>query len=141
MASKIKSKKSNGRRWFRYIWLPCALILALAAGSLTGVFAAYQLNYSRTAEAVASLATYRPSVVTKVYADDGETVIGEFALERRIPLKYDEIPPVMQNAILAVEDNRFYEHIGIDPIRILGSLKKNLLTPTRLKKVVKRRNA
>jgi len=98
---------------------------------LTGVFAAYQLNYSRTAEAVASLATYRPSVVTKVYADDGQTVIGEFALEKRIPLKYEEIPPVMQNAILAVEDNRFYDHVGIDPIRIAGSLIKNIKTGTK----------
>jgi penicillin-binding protein 1A len=126
MAKKLN--QPNGRRWLRLVWLPCALMLAMAAGGLTGVFAAYQLNYSRTAEAVASLATYRPSAVTKVYADDGKTVIGEFALERRIPLKYEEIPPVMQNAILAVEDVRFYEHVGIDPIRIVGSLLKNLRT-------------
>ena len=74
----------------------------------------------------AALATYRPSVVTRVYADDGETVIGEFALEKRIPLKYEEIPPVMKNAILAVEDARFYDHVGIDPIRIIGAAWKNL---------------
>ncbi|HSQ23067.1 MAG TPA: PBP1A family penicillin-binding protein, partial [Pyrinomonadaceae bacterium] len=64
--------------------------------------------------------------VTRIYADDGKTVIGEFALEKRIPLKYDEIPPVMKNAILAVEDARFYDHIGIDPIRIVGATWKNL---------------
>jgi penicillin-binding protein 1A len=86
------------------------------------------LNYSRAATEVAALATYRPSVVTRVYADDGETVIGEFALEKRIPLKYEEIPPVLKNAILAVEDVRFYDHIGIDPIRIMGAAWKNLTT-------------
>jgi penicillin-binding protein 1A len=110
----------------RRFWLPAVLFLALAAGGLTGIIAAYELNYSRAANEVASLATYRPSVVTRVYADDGTTVIGEFALEKRIPLKYDEIPPVMKNAILAVEDARFYDHVGIDPIRIIGATWKNL---------------
>src|SRR5882672_4704212 len=107
---------------------PAVILLALAAGGLTGIIAAYQLNYSRAANEVAALATYRPSVVTRVYADDGETVIGEFALEKRIPLKYEEIPPVLKNAILAVEDVRFYDHIGIDPIRIMGAAWKNLTT-------------
>src|SRR5216684_5724457 len=112
----------------RRFWLPAVLILALAAGGLTGIIAAYELNYSRAANEVAALATYRPSVVTRVYADDGETVIGEFALEKRIPLKYEEIPQVLKDAILAVEDVRFYDHIGIDPIRILGATWKNLTT-------------
>jgi penicillin-binding protein 1A len=104
------------------------LLLALAAGGLTGIVGAYELNYSRAANEVAALATYRPSVVTRVYAEDGQTVIGEFALEKRIPLKYEEIPPVLKNAILAVEDVRFYDHIGIDPIRIMGAAWKNLTT-------------
>jgi len=114
------------RHLVRRFWFPVVLLLALAAGGLTGIIAAYELNYSRAANEVAALATYRPSVVTRVYADDGTTVIGEFALEKRIPLKYDEIPPVMKNAILAVEDARFYDHVGIDPIRIIGATWKNL---------------
>lgn len=112
----------------RRFWLPAVLLLAIAAGGLTGIIAAYKLNYSQAANEVAALATYRPSVVTRVYADDGETVIGEFALEKRIPLKYDQIPPLVKNAILAVEDARFYEHVGIDPIRIVGAAWKNLTT-------------
>src|SRR6266446_6321174 len=110
----------------RRFWFPAVILLALAAGGLTGIIAAYQLNYSQAASEVAALATYRPSVVTRIYADDGTTVIGEFALEKRIPLKYEEIPPVVKNAILAVEDTRFYDHMGIDPIRILGAAWKNL---------------
>ncbi len=119
------------RKFLRRFWFPAVLMLAIAAGGLTGIVAAYQLNYSQAAVEVASLAAYRPSVVTRVYADDGETVIGEFAIEKRIPLKYDEIPTVMKNAILAIEDARFNEHIGIDPIRIAGVVWKNLLTGSR----------
>jgi penicillin-binding protein 1A len=119
------------RKALRRLWFPAVILLALAAGGLTGIVLAYSLNYSRAAEEVKALATYRPSVVTRVYADDGETVIGSFALERRIPLKFDEIPPNVQNSILAVEDARFFEHNGIDPIRIVGAVWKNVTTGSR----------
>src|SRR4029434_8191035 len=122
----INTPPEQRRHLLARLWLPTVLLLALAAGGLTGVIAAYQLNYSQAANEVAALATYRPSVVTRIYADDGKTIIGEFALEKRIPLKYEEIPSNMKNAILAVEDARFYDHIGIDPIRIAGAAWKNL---------------
>jgi penicillin-binding protein 1A len=124
----LNTPPTERQHLLRRFWLPAVLLLALAAGGLTGIIAAYELNYSRAANEVAALATYRPSVVTRVYADDGETVIGEFALEKRIPLKYDEIPQLVKNAILAVEDARFYDHVGIDPIRIIGAGWKNLTT-------------
>ena len=124
----ITAPPAERQTLLRRLWFPAVLFLALAAGGMTGIIAAYELNYSRAANEVAALATYRPSVVTRVYADDGETVIGEFALEKRIPLKYEEIPQVMKNAILAVEDTRFYDHVGIDPIRIIGATWKNLTT-------------
>src|SRR5499427_56443 len=122
----VNAPPGERRHILRRFWFPAVLLLSLAAGGLTGIIAAYQLNYSQAASEVAALATYRPSVVTRIYADDGKTVIGEFALEKRIPLKYDEIPPLMKNAILAVEDARFYDHVGIDPIRIVGAVWKNL---------------
>jgi penicillin-binding protein 1A len=124
----VNASPRERRITLRKLWLPSVLLLAIAAGGLTGIIAAYKLNYSRAANEVAALATYRPSVVTRVYADDEKTVIGEFALEKRIPLKYDEIPQVVKNAILAVEDARFYDHVGIDPIRIVGAAWKNLTT-------------
>jgi penicillin-binding protein 1A len=124
----VSAPPGERKHMLRRFWLPAVILLALAAGGLTGIIAAYQLNYSQAASEVAALATYRPSIVTRIYADDGKTVIGEFALEKRIPLKYDEIPPVMKNAILAVEDVRFYDHVGIDPIRIAGAAWKNITT-------------
>lgn len=127
-----RTERENSRfGWLRALWIPLVIVLALAAGCVTGVVAAYEMNYSRTAGEVSALATYRPSVVTKVYADDGETIIGEFALERRVPLKYGEIPQVVQNAILAIEDNRFRDHIGIDPVRIIGAGVRNITDGTR----------
>src|SRR5216110_851983 len=122
----VNAPPGERKHILRRFWFPAVILLALAAGGLTGILAAYELNYSRAANEVAALATYRPSVVTRIYADDGQTMIGEFALEKRIPLKYEEIPPVMKNAILAVEDVRFYDHIGIDPIRIVGAAWKNI---------------
>src|SRR3712207_491824 len=131
MSSKLTRPATRRRQTLRRFWLPAVILLAIAAGGLTGIVLAYSLNYSRAAEEVKALALYRPSVVTRVYADDGETVIGEFALERRIPLKFDEIPPNVQKAILAVEDARFFEHNGIDPIRIAGAAWKNITTGSR----------
>src|SRR5919202_4721837 len=127
----INTPPEQRRHLLARLWLPTELLLELAAGGLTGIIAAYELNDSRAATEVSALATYRPSVVTRVYADDGETVIGEFALEKRIPLKYEEIPPVLKNAILAIEDARFYDHMGIDPIRIVGAAWKNFTSDRR----------
>src|SRR5437667_598936 len=122
----VSAPPGERKHILRRFWFPAVILLALAAGGLSGIIAAYQLNYSQAASEVAALATYRPSIVTRIYADDEKTLIGEFALEKRIPLRFEEIPPVMKNAILAVEDVRFYDHIGIDPIRIVGAAWKNL---------------
>ncbi len=77
---------------------------------------------------VSALATYRPPQVTTIYADDGETVLAEFAIEKRIPIKEQDIPKNVENALLAIEDYRFYNHIGIDPYRIAGAVFKNVTT-------------
>ena len=110
------------------VWMVMALLLALAAGGLTGVLASYYLNNSRFSVEVSALATYRPPQVTTIYADDGETVLAEFAIEKRIPIKEQDIPKTVENALLAVEDYRYYNHIGIDPYRIAGAVFKNITT-------------
>lgn len=112
----------------KLVWLGTALLLAIAAGGLTGVLASYYLNNSRYSVEVSALATYRPPQVTTIYADDGETVLAEFAIEKRIPLKEQDIPKNVENALIAVEDYRFYNHIGIDPYRIAGVMFKNITT-------------
>ena len=130
---KIRSKEveslPNGNSGLVKVgWLFGALLLALAAGGLTGILASYYLNNSRYAIEVSALATYRPPQVTTIYADDGETVLAEFAIEKRIPIKEKDIPKKVEDALIAVEDNRFYDHIGIDPYRIAGVVFKNFTT-------------
>ncbi|HSE98454.1 MAG TPA: PBP1A family penicillin-binding protein, partial [Blastocatellia bacterium] len=89
---------------------------------------AYQASMTQEAQEVAGLAKYRPNLVTRVLANDGKTVIGEFSLERRIPVTFDQIPDTMKKAIWAIEDDRFFQHIGVDPIRIAMAAFKNIST-------------
>jgi penicillin-binding protein 1A len=126
--TEVRSIGPGRRRSAKLVWLLLTLALALAAGGLTGVLASYYLNNSRYSVEVSALATYRPPQVTTIYADDGETVLAEFAIEKRIPVKIQDVPPNVKNALLAIEDYRFYNHIGVDPYRIVGAVMKNLVT-------------
>lgn len=94
------------------------LVLSMLSGAAAGLAISYQNSLTNDAQAIKHLADYKPSLVTKVYADDGTTVIGEFSLERRIPITYDQIPLRMRQALMAIEDARFEQHWGIDPIGI-----------------------
>ncbi|MEJ7623399.1 MAG: PBP1A family penicillin-binding protein [Pyrinomonadaceae bacterium] len=129
---KFKSTESkpigNGKRsWLTsFTFLFAALLLALSAGALTGVLASYYLNNSRYTIEVSALATYRPPQVTTIYADDGETILAEFAIEKRIPIKIGDVPEKVTDALIAIEDYRYRDHIGIDPYRIAGVVFKNL---------------
>jgi penicillin-binding protein 1A len=123
---QIESLPTRRRGFLGMIWLPLALLLALSAGGMTGVLASYYFNNSQFTTEVSALATYRPPEVTKVYADDGETVIAEFFLQKRIPIKEKDIPQKVEEALIAVEDIRFYNHMGVDPYRMAGSLLINL---------------
>lgn len=132
---EVKSVESKKKiSVWKFVWFPAALLLALAAGGLTGVIGSYYLNNSRYSTEVSALATYRPPQVTKIYADDGETILAEFAIEKRIPIKYNgdakdsDVPPVVVDALLAVEDIRFRDHMGIDPYRLAGAVVKNITT-------------
>lgn len=125
---EVSSVRGNGKSWWKFFWFPAAFLLALSAGGLTGILGAYYLNNSRYATEVSALATYRPPQVTKIYADDGETVLAEFAIEKRIPIKEKDIPPMVEKALLSIEDYRFYDHIGIDPYRIFGAVYKNIVS-------------
>lgn len=67
---------------------------------------------------VATLKDVRLQTPMRVFTQDGE-LISQFGEKRRIPLKLEEMPPMLVQAFLAVEDTRFYEHPGIDIIGIV----------------------
>lgn len=117
--------------FFRGATTGALVALAMIAGGMTGLVFAYQMSFSVYADEVDGLADYKPNEITKVYADDGKTLIGELALERRIPLEYKEIPERMKQAILAIEDTRFYDHMGIDPVRLTGAVIESVMSQRR----------
>jgi penicillin-binding protein 1A len=72
-----------------------------------------------------ALTDYRPSRASRVFSKEGE-LIGEFYLQKRIVLPYEQIPKHVKLAFVAAEDNRFFEHHGIDPLGILRAAFANL---------------
>ncbi len=73
-----------------------------------------------------ALEDYRPNVVTELYSDDGRQ-IGTFALQRRILLAWEQIPPVLKDAITSTEDQHFFEHWGVDLPRVIEAAYRNVL--------------
>ena len=127
-STEVESEPAKRSGFSTITLMLTALLLALSAGAMTGVLASYYLNNSRYSVEVSALATYRPPQVTTIYADDGETILAEFAIEKRIPIKIQDVPDSVTDALLAIEDYRFRDHIGIDPYRIVGVVLKNLTT-------------
>src|SRR5208337_2164141 len=82
--------------------------------------------YSSDLPKVRELEDYRPDVMTEIYADDG-TAIGSFALEHRVIVSYNQIPPVLRNAVIAIEDRHFESHLGVDIFGIIRAASKDLL--------------
>jgi penicillin-binding protein 1A len=98
------------------------LLLSAGAGALAGLLFVYSSDLPQIRE----LADYRPDVMTDLYADDG-TVIGSFALERRVIVTYNQIPPVLRDAVISIEDRHFESHWGIDVLRIVRAAVTDLM--------------
>ena len=67
---------------------------------------------------ISDLAEYKPKLPLRVFTADGQ-LMGEFGEERRNLTPIKEIPQVMKDAVLSIEDNRFYDHGGVDYLGIL----------------------
>jgi len=123
-------KKFNKKKFFRITLLTLLILSACGFGVVMGVYKAILQNLPPIAE----LAEYEANIITYVYSDKGE-VLEEYALEKRIEVTGDDIPPVLKEAIIATEDPRFHRHRGIDFFGILRALKedvKYILTPKKL---------
>jgi penicillin-binding protein 1A len=88
-------------------------ILAAMLGVLSGVMFAYAGDLPQ----VSALDNYMPSTITRIYAANGQ-VIGEFATQRRVIVGYDDVNPLLRQAIIATEDAAFDSHFGINIWRI-----------------------
>src|SRR5260370_32355305 len=76
-----------------------------------------------------ALTDYQPKVPLRILSAEGE-LLGEFGEERRAVVKIKEVPEIMRRAILAAEDERFYQHGGVDYISVLRAALANLTSGT-----------
>ena len=110
-------------RWWT---LPLALMLsAFAAGILVLVFAVV-IIYPQLPD-LTIITDYQPRVPLRVYSAEG-LLIGEFGEERRAVVKIDAVPKQMREAILAAEDERFYQHGGVDYVGVLRAALSNFMS-------------
>jgi len=93
------------------------IILIFILGSLVGAY----LAFAQGIPAISELKKYRYIEGTKVYADDN-TLIGEFKIDKGIYITYNKFPKHLINAVIAVEDSRFWSHKGLDYIGIARAL-------------------
>ena len=106
-----------------FLW---AFGLATAAGvaGLLLVALALAMAYPQLPD-VSDLSDYRPKLSMRIYSVEGKQ-IGEFGEERRNLTPFKDIPQVMKDAVLSIEDSRFYQHGGVDYIGLLRASVANL---------------
>lgn len=111
--------KHSGLGTIVLVTILCCLILAVIGSSILYYILLKELP------SIAALKDYRPSIATRVYADNNE-LIDEFFLEDRKVIKLADVPKVVIQAFVAAEDARFYQHKGFDLQSITRAFYKNI---------------
>jgi penicillin-binding protein 1A len=112
----------GSRKFFGQLVFVILVVLSAGVGVLGGLFFVYSTDLPQ----VRQLEDYRPDVMTEVFADDG-TLIAQFAMEHRVMVTYNQIPPVMRNAVISIEDHNFESHWGVDILRIVRAALTDIL--------------
>lgn len=107
------------RRWFLPVLITLTLLLLPAILLGLAVLLAYP-----TLPSLDALTDYRPKIPLRIYSAEG-VLLSEFGEERRALVKISEVPEVMKHAILAAEDDRFYEHGGVDYMGVMRAALSN----------------
>ncbi len=95
-------------------------VLAVICGTVAYFY------FSRNLPTLVSLAAYQPPLTTRIFNTDGE-LLAEYADQHRILTPINNIPVRLRNAFLAAEDQQFYQHPGINPVRIISAAISNAL--------------
>src|SRR5215467_12209732 len=93
------------------------IVALFVVAAMLGILSGVMFAYAGDLPAVTSLDNYAPSTITRVLAGNGQ-VIGEFATQRRVIVGYDDINPLLRQAIIATEDADFDRHVGVNVWRI-----------------------
>jgi penicillin-binding protein 1A len=116
---------SPGHKRSQVLWWIVGLVSALLVSGALLLAVIVASLYPKLPD-VSELANYQPKLPLRIYAADGSTLLGEFGEEKRTFVPIKEMPEVMKNAILAIEDARFYRHSGVDYIGLLRASLANL---------------
>ncbi|HSW28310.1 MAG TPA: PBP1A family penicillin-binding protein [Longimicrobiales bacterium] len=109
----LKTKKLLSRLWHpRRLLLASAFLCAVGAGGAWGTW--NNLCSGDACPSIAQIKTYEPEQTSKLLSWDGR-VIAEIGFERRTPISIHALPPFVPQAVVAIEDHRFFEHHGFDP--------------------------
>jgi len=106
-------------------WRLALLVLLALTGLLAGITAGVFWYVLQDMPSLDTLQEYQPSLVSRVYSDDRQ-IIGQYYVERRILTPLADIPQNLIDAVVAVEDARFFEHPGLDIIGIVRAVWTNL---------------
>ena len=101
----------------RYLVYSLAGAASLAAAGVLLLGLVIALAYPNL-PSLQALTEYQPKIPLRIYTAEG-VLIGEFGEERRAVVAIGEVPPQLKNAIISAEDERFYEHAGIDYLGVL----------------------
>src|SRR5579864_56535 len=112
--------------WLRWFAFPALALAGLAVIGLALAGFVVLLAYPNL-PSIEALTEYQPKIPLRVYTSDG-VLIGEFGEERRSVVTIDEVPALMKQAILAAEDERFYQHTGVDYQGVLRAAYSNLVS-------------
>jgi penicillin-binding protein 1A len=99
------------------IALAFLVLMAAAAGSLTGLMLVYSVDLPQIDE----LEHFRPSTTTELYDVHGRS-FGSFALERRVVVGYNDFSPTLRQAVISIEDRNFESHWGVNVFRVVGAI-------------------
>ncbi len=110
--------------WLRFLAFPLALLAGLAVIGACAAGLVIVLAWPNL-PSLESLTDYQPKIPLRVYSAEG-VLIGEFGEERRAVVTIAEVPEVLKRSILAAEDERFYQHAGIDYQGVLRAALSNL---------------
>jgi penicillin-binding protein 1A len=111
--------------WIRFVAFPLAVLAGLAVAAVLAAGLVIVLAYPQL-PSLEVLTAYQPKIPLRIYSAEG-VLIGEFGEERRSFVSIAEVPQQLKNAIIAAEDERFYEHPGIDYVGVLRAAWANLV--------------
>jgi penicillin-binding protein 1A len=118
----LKPRSKLVLRVARRAGLIALFLVAAMLGAVGGVLFAFSDDIPE----ISALDNYQPNTITRLLSRD-DRVIGEFAIERRIVIGYDDMAPALRQAIIASEDGDFEQHFGLSVSRIIITAVKDIV--------------